>query len=1232
MRTRPPGPRWYRPSLALGACLTLWLVAPAPAAAQANETTDILTGIVVGSNGLPLAGVIIEALSLETQVTRTTVTDARGRYVILFPSGGGQFRMAARRVGYAPQATVLQRHADEDRLVWDLQMQEAAFMLDPITVTGEVMRAVRAPDQPTPGSVQRVFTPEMLANLPLDASDIALLAALVPGALVIDATDSTSAAYSVAGQRPDANQLTVDGLSFGSGQMPQEGLRNTRVVTNTYDVSRGRFSGGVMASTTRGGANALQGSLNYSLRDHNLAVEGDSATAFTSGFTQHAVGGGVGGPLVRNRLFAYFSGQVRLRADPQPSLTSATPSDLERLGVAPDSVSRFVAIVDSLGAAPASRFDGRRSNNSLSGMLRVDYLLTPNHTLMLRGDLQDQGQDPVRLGASALPETGGESRGSGGGLMAGLSSRIGGRIINEGRAYASTATRGSDPFWNMPQGRVQVASELADGSVGITTLLMGGSAGMPSRSLTRSLEVSDELSWLPGAARHRLKLGALFHADRTEDLSASNQLGTFVYNSLASFAAGQPAQFRRVLDPSERASTALEFAVYGGDVWLPSRALQLNYGLRLERGLVSNPPAYNPGLDSSLGLRTDRLPAELDLSPRAGFTWMIGGTPGAPPRFVVRGGVGRFRSPIPLGLVAQAQSSTGLNDTESLLDCIGPAVPSPDWADYRTNPAMIPTACAGPSPGIAQRAPAAAVFAPDYGAPKAWRTSLGVQRNLTTLLRLSADLGYARGISQYGFRDLNLDTAGGFRLGAEAGRPVFVDPGQIVPETGAITSRASRIDTSYAQVLEMNSALQSDTKQLTVSLGGITRKGIVLQTSYTWSHVRDQSSQSVRFGSGRLGGTTTSGNPNVPEWGRSGLERRHSFLTTVSYPFGAGLDITAIGQVRSGTPFTPMVAADINGDGVANDQAFVFQPTDLAGMDQLLRSAPAGVRRCLERQLGAVAERNSCLGPWEGSFDLQINMRPSFWGLRGRLTASITTVNLLHGVDQLLHGSDGLKGWGMRARPDDNLLFVTGFDSTALHYQYAVNQRFGASSAQGTALRQPFQIGIQVRMTFGPDRTRDALAALRGGGRGMGGGFGGGVGGGMGAGGRGGAGRVAPADFRDRLRTLLVNPATIVLERADSLALTREQVTRLTAVRDSLSVVNDSLAATLEREIEEVGAGDPRALLQAIRPRMQQAQENARRSLEAVRAILTSAQWDKLPERLRNPRPAGLDRRPPGGG
>jgi hypothetical protein len=1208
---------------------------PVAARAQVGATTDIITGMVVDASGAPLEGVTIEARSLDLQVSRTAVTDARGRYTILFPDGGGQYQMSARMIGILPQTVLLIRHADEDRLIWDVQLTYGAFALDPLVVTGEAnQRRVQMPERPTPGSVQRVVTPDMLANLPIDASDLALLAILVPGAVVFDATDSTSASYSVAGQRPEANAITLDGLTSGSGQVPSEGLRATRVVTSTYDVSRGRFSGGMTSSTSRTGSNAVQGSASYALRDDGLAFEGSDPTAFTSGFTQHALGGGVGGPLVAGRLFAYLSGSVRLRSDATTSLTAATPTDLERLGVSPDSVARFLDIVDAIGAAPDSRYEGDRANDQYSAMLRFDYLLGSSHTLMLRGDWRDQRQDPTRLGPTALPETSGDNGSLGGGLMASLSSRFSTRVVNEFRAYASRSSRDGDPYWYVPQGRVQVASDLDDGSIGINTLVMGGSTGMPSSSSARSLEMSDEVSWLPGSASHRLKLGGFFRAEESRDFTSANQWGTYTYHSLADLEAGAPASYRRILDATQRTSTAYEYAGYAADVWMPARSFQLNYGVRAEATVLGNPPPYNPGLDSAFGVRTDRLPSEFDVSPRVGFTWMVGAGLATPPAFIFSGGVGRFRSPVPGGLVSQVQSSTGLRTAESVLECIGGLVPSPDWGLFQQDTSSIPATCTGPPTRIDPSAPAAAVFTQDFGAPKAWRASLGVQRNLTALLRLSVGFNYARGVDQYGFKDLNLRTDGGFTLPGEADRPVFVDPTLIVPETGAITSRASRVDSSYAQVLEIGSDLASDTKQLTVSLGGVTRGGVVLQTAYTLSFVRDQSSQSAGFGGGRAGGGSTSGNPNIPEWGRSSMERRHSFLGTVSYPFGASLDLTAIGRLSSGTPYTPMVAADINGDGAANDQAFVFDPGSVPGMAELLNSTSSGARACLEQQIGQVAERNSCLGPWQGSLDFQLNYRPGFWGMNRRVTVSLTTVNLLHGVDQLLHGANGLKGWGMQTRPDDQLLFVTGFDPAQQQFQYAVNERFGASNPQQQAFRQPFQIGIQVRATFGPDRGRDALLAMRGaGGRG---GMGGGVGG-AGIGGRPGAGegRFTPADFVDRFRTLLVNPAALVLERVDSLGLSHDQIDRLAVLRDSLAAVNDSLAADLQQQVEGLAGQDVQALLGAIRPKMQEAQQNVRRSLETVKSVLTEEQWKLLPDRIRRlgePPGPGRGMRPPPGG
>lgn len=1205
---------------------------PAYAGAQVGGTTDIITGVVVNADGVPLAGVLVEAVSLETEITRTAKTDRRGRYSILFPDGGGQYRMTARAVGMAPQTVVLARFADEDRIVWDVQLAELGFGLDTVVVRG-TRRPVVVPDRPTPGSIERNLPTELISGLPIDPEDLNVLATLVPGVVGIDATDSTGASFSVAGQRPDANNITLDGLNFSSGQVPQEGLRNTRVVTSTYDVSRGRFSGGLISSISRSGSNRVQGSFSYNLRDDALAVETGETSAFTSAFTQQQFGGGFGGPIMRNRLFAYVSGSARLRTDPQASLAAATSTDLQRLGVSPDSVNRFMSIVSGLGIPSDGNLYENRSNDFLSTLLRVDYLISNNHTLTLRGDWRDRSQEPSRLSALALPETGGDNESSGGGLMTSLSSRLGIHFINQVRAYVSTSHRNSDPFNPMPQGQVQVASRLEDGSMGIRTLSFGGNTRMPVSSRTKSVEVTNELSWLPGTGTHRVRLGGQFIWERSDNINSSNQFGTFTFNSLNELETDTPALFRRTLAPDGRSTESMDYAVYAGDVWRASRAVQLTYGLRLEGSTFRNPPAFNPVLEAATGIRTDRLPSEVDLSPRVGFTWTIGGRSfRSPPDLIVRGGVGRFRSPTPLNLVAQTQTATGLSNSEAELNCVGSTIPTPDWNSYDADAGSIPVACNGPSTPRSARAPSATVFDDGFGAPKSWRASLGVQRNLTSLLRLSVSASYARGVSQYGFRDLNLDVNSGFMLPSELNRPVFVDPTLVVPSTGAVRLTDSRIDPAFSQVLEIGSDLESETKQLSVSLGGITRNGILLQTSYTWSSVRDQSSQSVRFGNGRLGGATTGGNPNVREWSRSSFERRHSFLTTISYPFGTSVEITAIGRLNSGRPYTPMVATDINGDGSRNDRAFIPLPEDSPAIAQLLQASSAGGKKCLRSQLGRIATRNSCTGPWEATFDLQINYRPNFLGMNRNVTFSLTTLNLLRGIDELIHGADGAHGWGLRARPDQTLLFVDGFDPSTRQFEYSVNERFGATDQRANAFRAPFQIGLQVRATFGPNRTRAALDRLRGGGR-RGSGFRGGQGGAGRGGGFGRFGRrggFTADDFLERFQALLVNPAAVVLGLSDSLNLTDDQIGQLTVLRDSLATLNDSLARDLRSQLEQSGGGqDPRGLIQLIRPKMQEAQGNARESLDQLRDVLTDEQWQLLPKSLKDP---GNTRRRGGGG
>ncbi len=219
----------------------------------------------------------------------------------------------------------------------------------------------------------------------------AALAALAPGVVPIGATDSTSTAFSVAGQRPTANNITLDGLSFGGGSIPQDATRTTRIITNTYNVARGQFSGGLVATTTKSGSNSPAGSFTYSLRDRALEWGESNNGAFGGASTQNQLGGGFGGPIKKDKLFFFGAAQGRWRNDDLASLLSANPATLGRLGVASDSVARFLALVNSQGVPALEGTVGDdRNTNAGSAIARMDYIINDAHSLMIRARLAPQ--------------------------------------------------------------------------------------------------------------------------------------------------------------------------------------------------------------------------------------------------------------------------------------------------------------------------------------------------------------------------------------------------------------------------------------------------------------------------------------------------------------------------------------------------------------------------------------------------------------------------------------------------------------------------------------------------------------------------------------------------------------------------------------------------------------------------------------------------------------------------
>src|SRR5439155_1268605 len=89
------------------------------------------------------------------------------------------------------------------------------------------------------------------------------------------------------------------------------------------------------------------GAFTYNGRDRALAWGGVTASPFSQGYTQNQIGGGMGGPVVRDRFSVFGALQGRWKDQALPPLATADAATLERLGVSPDSAARFLALPEA---------------------------------------------------------------------------------------------------------------------------------------------------------------------------------------------------------------------------------------------------------------------------------------------------------------------------------------------------------------------------------------------------------------------------------------------------------------------------------------------------------------------------------------------------------------------------------------------------------------------------------------------------------------------------------------------------------------------------------------------------------------------------------------------------------------------------------------------------------------------------------------------------------------------
>jgi hypothetical protein len=1143
----------------------------ASASALLGQThREIISGRVTGDSGKFITAAQIIATRAPDRGEFRAVTDSTGRYRIVVDSGTGDYlvhiSLPSQPTWTAFRKRVTRVAPSDSVFVVDAVLKAPAApvaqQLAQVTVQAKKPTPRRGGDGMGPGvGASEQQQQGVAASLaPDQRGDLNAIALTIPG------VTATPGGFSVLGVSSAMNNTTLNGMSFAGASVPRDAQTSTTITISTYDPSRGWFAGGQTRVDLSSGNIFSNRSAHLTL-DAPALQYGDPVSArLGQQFTREIASIGGSGLTARDKFTYNYGVDVTHQTSAVTTLADLDASVLQRSGVSRDSVARLIQIMNG-AHIPVSAADvpAARTTNTVSFITRLN---TPDYDFSTFAEKPRSGgiilyglrsqTDAAQAGALITPGRDGQSTNTVAQVQGVFSGFVTKDLLEDLHSSLSWSEQRGTPYLQLPSGNVLVGSTFPDGTAGIASLAFGG-APLASSSRTFGWETQSETQfYAPGKPKHRVKINADLRYDAVSSSSQANAGGTFNYNSLSDLAANAPASFARSLNNPERTGAVWNGYAAVGDYFRVSPNLQVLYGARIEGNAFAERPAYNPAVDSAFGARTDFAPNTMHVSPRIGFTWNLTkkqsgmsmgsgplGTFITPQLGVLRGGIGEFRSMMPASLLSNASVNTGLPIGYRQVSCIGGAIPTPDWNSYLTSPGNIPTACltGAPVSTLADTAPGVQVIDRNYNAPRSWRGNLAWAASRGKLM-WTIEGAMAYNVNQSGQVDLNFANTPKFTLSDE-GRAVFVPPASIVPSSGVASQVGARTDLAFGHVYATRSDLRSEARQLTVTLApDLSKSGGRYYGSI--SYVLSSVQQLQRGFDG-----STFGSPMDRYWSRGAYDARHSFTVSV----GAKLKYAAISlfsRIHSGYPFTPMVGNDVNGDGLANDRTFIFDPATAedpklaADTRALLAGAAPGVRRCLESQYGRGAASNSCEGPWTADLNAQVNIRTNPMGDPWRkFDISLTFANPLGGLDQLLHGSH-LQGWGNPALPSPTLYYVRGFDPVQNRYLYTVNPRFGDTRPVNNALQAPFRVTLDVRVNYGPSMGAQQLDRwLRPGRDGMPG------------------PKLTAADLKKRYARSVPDPYRSIVVESDSLLLTTDQLRRITELQTAYATKVDSVWSQL---------------------------------------------------------------------
>ena len=942
--------------------ISLLVFALSAVAFAQSTTTGSIGGVVTNPAKEVIPGAAVSVRNVETNKEDAATTDDTGRFRVanLTP---GRYAVTVNAKDFSPltQENVVVEVGLETKL-------EVAVQVGPVTGTVDV-----SAEAPVINTSQQDFSTNInqtsINELPINGRRWSNFALLTPGAV----PDGTFGLISFRGISGLLNNNTIDGGDNNqaffaeergrtriSYSISQAAIREFQVNTSSYSAEYGRSAGGVVNAITKSGTNEFHGGGFYYQRNNKwgarnpLAVRQEQINGvFTPvGFkpkdVRHQFGGTIGGPIVRDKVFFFFSYDQQKRDFPglavfgQNGFLNILPGTRQNLinrgltGAQIDSTLNFLASLT--GPVP-------RTGDQKLFLPKIDWVVNDKNTLTVSYN-RLRWESPAGIQTQATNTRAIDNFGDDfvqiDALNVKLASTLTPTLLNEFRFQW-----GRDNEFQFSQPPVAGEPTNAVGGRSPQTILVGSttfSFGMPE--FLDRVSFPDERRWqfadtvTMSHGNHNVKFGGDINfvkdiinnlrfiggefnytgattglADFIVDyvnfqtngsiraLSAANNntdlpgrcVSPVVVNNVNTFRragkcyAGNFNQGFGVLGLNMK-TTDVNYFIQ--DDWRITPRFTLNLGLRYEYQLNPDPVNVNPTLPQTNNKVDDRN----NFGPRVGFAYDLTGDG----KTSVRGGWGLYYGRVINSTVYNTLINTGVSIDQG-------------QRQFTTSFSNLPSACTGitaddcaflpiyPNLLPASNPPVGAVqfFDDDFQLPQIHQWDFILEREIARNTVVSASYLGSFGNSLPNFVDTNLPAArrtvtlnivGGPFAGQTYVTPIF---------TGA------RPDTRFAQLTEIRSDVYSKYHALVLQANRRLTAGLQFQTNYTLSRASDNGQSSQTFTTNNL---PFNAFDQSGEDGLSAFDRRQKFVASVVYspnPFADG----AAKHIFNGWTFAPILNA-----------------------------------------------------------------------------------------------------------------------------------------------------------------------------------------------------------------------------------------------------------------------------------------------------------------------------------